>query len=104
MDLADFQGDWWWSFLEEPSAGQRWRIDGDRVTSDGSPLTWSDVPEGVRVEQENDTFILIEPREFQTGVHVANLHIVDKGEMSYWEAGVLLPYRDAEARGWLGTT
>ena len=48
--LDNLQGDWWWSFLEEPSAGQRWRIEGDR-NEDGSHragrlgvFTWLVVP------------------------------------------------------------
>jgi hypothetical protein len=96
--LDNLQGDWWWSFLEEPSAGQRWRIEGDRITHRDHVLAWSATPDGIRVEQPNDTFILIEPST--DDFHPANLYLADLGLEVFEEAGSLVPFAEAEASGW----
>jgi hypothetical protein len=96
--LDNLQGDWWWSYIEDASAGQRWIIEGDRISENGKPLAWSNTPGGIRVERPGGKFILIEPSD--RGLHTAHLYVAELGLDGYDEGGTLVPYADAEREGW----
>lgn len=96
--LDHLQGDWWWSYVEEATAGERWRVEGDRIIHQGEALAWSEIPEGIRVEQPDNTFIVIEPSDDMA--HAAHVYRAESGLEGFEEAGQLVPYADAEKEGW----
>jgi len=91
------QGDWWWSFTEEPSAGERWQIRGGVITRGDEELPWSETPEGIRVEQEGQAFIVIGPARTTDRTRTADLFEQERG---WLEGGMLVPFAEAEAEGW----
>lgn len=96
--LEHLQGDWWWSYVEDATAGYRWLIDGEQILENGVALDWTATPKGVRVKRPHGRFILIEP----TGddMHVAHLYVAKLGLGGFEETGSLVPYAKAVARGW----